>query len=62
MPTIAPVADVECTLMEWVDWYNNVRLHSRLGYLTPAGTRLPTSLKPLTPNGTGQLLKRVLNP
>jgi len=22
--------------MEWVDWYNNARLHSRLGYLTPA--------------------------
>jgi putative transposase len=22
--------------MEWVDWYNNARPHSRLGYLTPA--------------------------
>ncbi|WP_162186135.1 IS3 family transposase [Amycolatopsis jejuensis] len=21
--------------MEWVDWYNNARLHSRLDYLTP---------------------------
>jgi putative transposase len=30
------VADVEFTLMEWVDWYNNARLHSRRGYLTPA--------------------------
>jgi putative transposase len=29
------LADVEYTLMEWVDWYNNARLHSRLGYLTP---------------------------
>lgn len=30
------VDDVEYALMEWVDWYNNARLHSRLGYLTPA--------------------------
>lgn len=30
------LAEVEFALMEWVDWYNNVRLHSRLGYLTPA--------------------------
>ncbi|MFD3458426.1 IS3 family transposase [Nocardia fluminea] len=30
------VADVEFALMEWVDWYNNARLHSRLDYLTPA--------------------------
>lgn len=22
--------------MEWGDWYNNARLHSRLDYLTPA--------------------------
>jgi hypothetical protein len=22
--------------MEWVDWYNNARLHSRLDYLSPA--------------------------
>ncbi|WP_249645330.1 IS3 family transposase [Nocardia sputi] len=22
--------------MEWVDWYNNARLHSRLDYLAPA--------------------------
>ncbi|WP_435827092.1 IS3 family transposase [Nocardia fluminea] len=28
--------EVEFTLMEWVDWYNNARLHSRLDYLTPA--------------------------
>lgn len=21
--------------MEWIDWYNNARLHSRLDYLTP---------------------------
>lgn len=30
------LADVEYALMEWVDWYNNARLHSRLGYLSPA--------------------------
>ncbi len=30
------LAEVEYALMEWVDWYNNARLHSRLGYLTPA--------------------------
>ncbi|MFC9967025.1 integrase core domain-containing protein [Nocardia ignorata] len=30
------VADVEFALMEWVDRYNNARLHSRLDYLTPA--------------------------
>ncbi len=27
---------VEFALMEWCDWYNNARLHSRLGYLSPA--------------------------
>ena len=30
------VSDVEYALMEWCDWYNNARLHSRLGYLSPA--------------------------
>jgi putative transposase len=30
------LAQVEYALMEWVDWYNNARLHSRLDYLTPA--------------------------
>ncbi|GGU85490.1 hypothetical protein GCM10010178_89560 [Lentzea flava] len=36
------LAEVEFALMEWADWYNNARrynnarLHSRLGYLTPA--------------------------
>ncbi len=29
------LADVETITMEYVDWYNNRRLHSRLGYLTP---------------------------
>nr|WP_280468897.1 IS3 family transposase [Nocardia cyriacigeorgica] len=30
------ISEVEYALMEWCDWYNNARLHSRLGYLTPA--------------------------
>jgi putative transposase len=29
------LAEVEFVVMEWVDWYNNARLHSRLDYLTP---------------------------
>ena len=27
--------DVEYTTLEWVDWYNNRRLHSQLGYIPP---------------------------
>ncbi|MGW0252609.1 integrase core domain-containing protein [Nocardia goodfellowii] len=30
------LSEVEFALIEWVDWYNNARLHSRLDYLTPA--------------------------
>ncbi|MGV9748821.1 integrase core domain-containing protein [Nocardia farcinica] len=30
------ISEVEYALMEWCDWYNNARLHSRLGYLTRA--------------------------
>ena len=29
------LADVEYATAGWVDWYNNRRLHSTLGYLTP---------------------------
>jgi transposase InsO family protein len=30
------ISDVEYATMAWVDWYNNDRLHSSLGYLPPA--------------------------
>ena len=57
------VADVEFALMEWVDWYNNARLHSRLDYLTPAEYEAAYyAQKPATPTGAGQLLKPVFNP
>lgn len=29
------IADVEFATASWVDWYNNRRLHSSLGYVTP---------------------------
>jgi putative transposase len=29
------IDDVEYTTMEWVDWFNNRRLHSVLDYLPP---------------------------
>ncbi len=29
------IDDVDCTAMEWVDWFNNRRLHSQLDYLPP---------------------------
>ncbi|MGY5205428.1 integrase core domain-containing protein [Nocardia gipuzkoensis] len=38
------LTEVEFALMEWVDLYNNARLHSRLDYLTPPNTRAPTTL------------------
>jgi len=29
------IDDVEYTTMEWVDWFNNRRLHSQLDYVPP---------------------------
>ena len=26
---------VEWETLKWVDWYNNTRLHSAIGYVTP---------------------------
>ena len=30
------IVDVEFATSGWVDWYNNRRLHSTLGYVAPA--------------------------
>ncbi|MET7771998.1 integrase core domain-containing protein [Nocardia sp. NPDC005366] len=30
------LADVEFAAMDWIDWYNNQRLHSLLGQVPPA--------------------------
>ena len=29
------VGQVEWETLKWVDWYNNTRLHSAIGYITP---------------------------
>jgi putative transposase len=29
------IDDVEYATMEWIDWYNNRRLHSQLNYTSP---------------------------
>ena len=29
------IADVEELTIDWLDWYNNQRLHGTLGYLSP---------------------------
>jgi putative transposase len=40
------IDDVEYATMEWVDWYNNRRLHSQLNYIPPEEYEGPTTLKP----------------
>ena len=35
------IADVEYATAGWVDWYNNRRLHSGLGYMAPAERSSP---------------------
>ena len=29
------MSDVELATLEWVDWFNKTRLHSKIGYLSP---------------------------
>jgi transposase InsO family protein len=29
------VNDVELATLEWVDWFNKTRLHSKIGYVSP---------------------------
>ena len=48
------VDDIEYATMEWVDWYNNRRLHSVLGYIPPnefeaAYYAQPAALQPEPP-------------
>jgi len=48
------VDDIEYATMEWVDWYNNTRLHSVLGYIPPnefeaAYYAQPAALQPEPP-------------
>jgi putative transposase len=33
--SLRTVDDVEYATIEWVDWYNNRRLHSQLNYIPP---------------------------
>ncbi len=35
----ASVERLRAELFDWVNWYNNCRLHSTLGYMTPVGFR-----------------------
>jgi putative transposase len=32
---VRTIDDVEYATMEWIDWYNDRRLHSRLDYVPP---------------------------
>jgi putative transposase len=48
------IDDVEYATMEWVDWYNNRRLHSQLDYVRPeeyaaAYYAQPQASQPATP-------------
>jgi hypothetical protein len=57
------VAQLEYALMEWVDWYNNARLHSRLDSLTPAEYEAAYYARPRPrPTGDGREPKPVSNP
>ncbi len=43
------VEDVEFATMEWVDWFNTSRLHSRLGYVSPDAFEAAYYAQPSTP-------------
>lgn len=43
------IEDVEYATMEWVDWFNRSRLHSRLEYLTPDEFEAAYYAQPSTP-------------
>ena len=36
---ISCVEDLELATLSWVHWFNHQRLHSRIGYVPPAGSR-----------------------
>ncbi len=51
------VHDIEYATAGWVDWYNQRRLHSSLGYLSPQSSRQPTtppSTESRNPYGSGR--------
>lgn len=54
--------EVEYALTEWVDWYNNARLHSRLGYLAPTEYETAYYAQNPTPTSAGLNPKPVPNP
>ena len=45
---------MQLAVVEWVGWYNNVRLHSALGYVSPA--EWETEYSPLRDTGTSSSL------
>ena len=42
------INDVEYATMAWVDWWNNQRLHSSIGYVPPAELENEYYRQPLT--------------
>ena len=51
------LADVELATLEWVDWFNNARLHSACGRLSPAQLRARVSTNTSNPMETGRAPK-----
>ncbi|SIS60974.1 IS3 family transposase, partial [Salimicrobium flavidum] len=37
--TFETLQELELALFDYVHWYNNIRIHGTLGYLTPAAYR-----------------------